>query len=60
LLIYSGSGRDVRHVWIAGEHLVRDRQLVRRPFADIRTEYSETYKRFWDRVEEAKKSREVA
>jgi len=60
LLIYSGSGRDVRHVWVGGEQLVRDRQLVRRGYADIRTEYSETYQRFWDRVEEAKKNREVA
>ena len=25
LLVYSGSGRDVRHVWVAGEQLVRDR-----------------------------------
>lgn len=60
LLIYSGSGRDVRHVWVAGEQLVRDRQLMRRPYAEIRSDYSETYKRFWDRVEEAKKNREVA
>ena len=60
LLIYSGSGRDVRHVWVAGEQLVRDRQLTRRPFGDIRAAYSETYKRFWDRVAEAKKNREVA
>ena len=60
LLIYSGSGRDVRHVWVAGEQLVRDRQLTRRPYAEIRSDYSETYKRFWDRVEEAKKNREVA
>ena len=60
LLIYSGSGRDVRHVWVAGEQLVRDRQLTRRPYAAIRSDYSETYKRFWDRVQEAKKNREVA
>ncbi len=60
LLIYSGSGRDVRHVWVAGEQLVRDRQLTRRPFAEIRSDYSETYKSFWGRVEEAKRNREVA
>ena len=60
LLIYSGSGRDVRHVWVAGEQLVRDRRLTRRPYAEVRSDYSETYKRFWDRVEEAKKNREVA
>ena len=28
LLVYSGSGRDVSHVWVAGEQLVRDRRLV--------------------------------
>jgi len=61
LLIYSGSGRDVRHVWVAGEQLVRDRQLTRRPYAEIRSDYSETYKRFWDRVEDARKTnRDVA
>ena len=26
LLVYSGSGRDVSHAWVAGEQLVRDRQ----------------------------------
>lgn len=60
LLIYSGSGRDVRHVWVAGEQLVRDRQLLRRDYADIRAAYLETYTRFWDRVAEARKNREVA
>ena len=60
LLIYSGSGRDVRHVWVGGEQLVRDRQLMRRPYGEIRAEYSKTYQRFWHRVEEAKKNREVA
>ncbi len=60
LLIYSGSGRDVRHVWVGGEQLVRDRQLVRRPFHEIRAEYSETYRAFWARVAEARKAREVA
>jgi 5-methylthioadenosine/S-adenosylhomocysteine deaminase len=62
LLIYSGSGRDVQHVWVAGEQLVRDRQLVRRDFADIRQAYSTAYDVFWDRVARAKASprKEVA
>ncbi len=60
LLVYSGSGRDVRHVWVGGEQLVRDRQLVRRPFEAIRADYSETYRAFWARVAEARKAREVA
>jgi 5-methylthioadenosine/S-adenosylhomocysteine deaminase len=54
-LIYSGSGRDVRHVWVAGEQLVRDRVLTRRPFDEIRTEYSATYADFWSRVVTARK-----
>ncbi|HWV21762.1 MAG TPA: amidohydrolase, partial [Devosia sp.] len=33
LLVYSGSGRDVRHVYVAGEQLVADRQLLRRPLS---------------------------
>ena len=60
LLVYSGSGRDVRHVWVGGERIVSDRQLLRRPFADIRADYSETYRAFWARVAEARKAREVA
>lgn len=60
LLIYSGSGRDVRHVWVAGEQLVRDRQLTRRDYGAIRADYSHTYKSFWDRVEKARTNREVA
>src|SRR3569833_1910238 len=50
LLIYSGSGRGVRHAWIAGETIVRNGALVRRPYAEIRTEYSTAYRIFWDRV----------
>jgi len=50
LLVYSGSGRDVAHVWVAGEALVRDRTLVRRPLGAIRAEYSATYRAFWARV----------
>lgn len=55
LLVYSGSGRDVRHVWVAGEQLVSDRRLLRRPLSDIRAEYSSTYKAFWSRVDAARK-----
>jgi 5-methylthioadenosine/S-adenosylhomocysteine deaminase len=64
LLIYSGSGRDLRHMWVSGEQLVRDRALTRRPYADIRASYSATYAEFWNRVEQAslgaKKKKEVA
>jgi 5-methylthioadenosine/S-adenosylhomocysteine deaminase len=56
LLVYSGSGRDVRHAWIAGEAIVRDGALVRRPFADIRADYSAAYRTFWDRVAADKKT----
>jgi len=55
-LVYSGSGRDVRHAWVAGEAIVRDRQLVRREYAAIRAEYSLTYKDFWSRVEAARRA----
>lgn len=58
LLVYSGSGRDVRHVWVAGEQLVSDRQLLRRPFTDIRADYSATYKDFWSRVAAARKGQQ--
>ena len=60
LLIYSGSGRDLRHLWVSGEQLVKDRTLTRRPYEDIRREYSVTYTDFWARVAEAKTKREVA
>ena len=62
LLVYSGSGRDVRHVWVAGEQLVRDRALVRRPLADIRRDYGRAYRTFWDRVAAARSTskRDVA
>ena len=62
LLVYSGSGRDVRHAWVSGEQLVRDHELTRRPFADIRADYSAAYATFWDRVAANKKTikREVA
>ncbi|WP_299644454.1 amidohydrolase [Devosia sp.] len=65
LLIYSGSGRDLRHLWVAGEQLVADRSLTRRPYQDIRQDYSATYADFWHRVEaakslDAKNTKEVA
>jgi 5-methylthioadenosine/S-adenosylhomocysteine deaminase len=55
VLVYSGSGRDVRHVWVEGEQLVRDRALLRRDYAAIRAEYSLVYKDFWSRVDAARK-----
>jgi 5-methylthioadenosine/S-adenosylhomocysteine deaminase len=64
LLVYSGSGRDLRHLWVAGEQLVSDRTLTRRSYADIRSSYSATYADFWSRVAQAKadakKTKEVA
>lgn len=57
VLVYSGSGRDVRHVWVSGEKLVADRKLLRQDYAQIRNQYSKTYEVFWDRVA---KAREVA
>jgi 5-methylthioadenosine/S-adenosylhomocysteine deaminase len=60
LLVYSGSGRDVRHAWVAGEQLVRDRALLRHGFADIRRHYSVAYDAFWARVAEARSTRDVA
>jgi len=56
LLVYSGSGRDVAHVWVQGEALVTDRQLVRRRFSEIRAEYSDTYRAFWARVDRNRKA----
>ena len=54
LLVYSGSGRDVDNVWVAGEQLVADGQLLRRPYQSIRSAYSQTYQDFWTRVENNK------
>jgi 5-methylthioadenosine/S-adenosylhomocysteine deaminase len=51
LLVYSGSGRDVAHVWVGGEALVTDGRLNRRPLDEIRAAYSATYRDFWARVE---------
>jgi 5-methylthioadenosine/S-adenosylhomocysteine deaminase len=55
VLVYSGSGRDLRHAWVAGETIVQDRRLTRRDFAGIRQQYSITYKDFWSRVDAARK-----
>lgn len=54
LLVYSGSGRDLRHLWVGGEQLVENRSLTRRPFGDIRQAYSATYADFWKRVQQAR------
>jgi len=56
LLVYSGSGRDLKHLWVSGEQIVADRQLTRKPYDTIRREYSSTYRDFWDRVAAAKKT----
>jgi 5-methylthioadenosine/S-adenosylhomocysteine deaminase len=60
LLVYSGSGRDVRHVFVGGEAIVRDRRLVRQDFTEIRADYSRTYAAFWQRVADARATRAVA
>ncbi len=60
VLIYSGSGRDLRQLWIGGERIVRDRELTRRPYAEIRQTYSATYRDFWSRVDAAKQKKDVA
>ncbi|KFC66113.1 S-adenosylhomocysteine deaminase, methylthioadenosine deaminase [Devosia sp. LC5] len=54
VLVYSGSGRDVTHVWVAGEDIVRDRMLQRAGYQSIRSNYSATYQDFWARVERAR------
>lgn len=54
LLVYSGCGRDLRHLWVGGEQLVQNRSLTRRPFGDIRQAYSATYVDFWNRVQQAR------
>lgn len=57
LLVYSGSGRDVRHVWVDGERMVRDRRLCRRDFSEIRSTYETTYAEFWARVRAAREAK---
>ncbi len=49
-LVYSGSGRDLRHSWVAGEPIVQDGRLVRADFAQLRRDYSAVYSDFWNRV----------
>jgi 5-methylthioadenosine/S-adenosylhomocysteine deaminase len=55
LLIYSGSGRDVQHVWVDGVPLVRNHRLHVQDFATVRKTYSDTYADFWARVEQARR-----
>ncbi|BCH28139.1 amidohydrolase [Mesorhizobium sp. L-8-10] len=56
LLVYSGSGRDVRHVWVSGEALARDGKLTRTDHSAIRNNYSKTYQNFWARVAARRKA----
>lgn len=56
LLIYSGSGRDVRHVFVEGEQLVKDGELRRTDFTAIRQDYAKTYQQFWARAETARET----
>lgn len=51
LLIYSGSGRDVRHVFVEGEQLVKDGDMTRADFSSIRNDFAKTYRQFWARVD---------
>lgn len=53
LLVYSGSGRDVRHVLVAGEWIVRDGELTTVEPRCVRDGYRRAYDSFWDRVETA-------
>jgi 5-methylthioadenosine/S-adenosylhomocysteine deaminase len=53
LLVYSGSGRDLRHCWVDGEQLVRDGQLLRQNFAQLRKEFSRAHELYWSRVSQA-------
>jgi 5-methylthioadenosine/S-adenosylhomocysteine deaminase len=50
LLVYSGSGRDVRHVLVNGEWVVRDGQLAHGNGDLLRQRFAEVYRGFWDRV----------
>ncbi|MBN9434703.1 MAG: amidohydrolase [Bosea sp.] len=56
LLVYSGSGRDTRHVWVAGERIVDDRRLTRRAYGEIRADYQGAYDTFWRRVAAAREA----
>ena len=53
LLVYSGSGRDVRHVLVAGDWIVRDGELTTVEPRRLRDTYRHAYDRFWQRVEAA-------
>lgn len=50
LLVYSGSGRDVRHVLVRGDWVVRDFRPVRVDLDRLRAAYDAVYRRFWQRV----------
>lgn len=56
LLVYTGSGRDVRHVLVAGEWIVRDGALTRDDPRRLRDEYARTYEHYWHRVATAARS----
>ncbi|MDQ3696297.1 MAG: amidohydrolase family protein [Chloroflexota bacterium] len=53
LLVYSGSGHDVRHVLVAGEWIVKDNQLMGIDLQRLNDAYARAYRHFWDRVETA-------
>jgi len=59
LLVYSGSGRDVRHSWVGGEQLVQDGALVRQDLSQLKADFSEAYTRFWGRVYAREQQEEV-
>jgi 5-methylthioadenosine/S-adenosylhomocysteine deaminase len=44
-LVYSAKGRDVRHVWVDGHHLVRDGRLVEWSVHDVRAEVDRVWRR---------------
>jgi len=44
-LVYAGSGRDVKHVWVNGEQIVKDRQTLRLDEEQIRAEAQKCYER---------------
>lgn len=50
LLVYSGSGRDVSHVFVAGEMLVSDGELTKLDVAELRKNFTDRYQDFWGRV----------
>jgi 5-methylthioadenosine/S-adenosylhomocysteine deaminase len=53
LLVFSGSGRDVRHVMVAGEWIMRDGELTTVDVRRIREAYNHAYQSFWQRVDSA-------